>query len=455
MAHIVLVTGLLTGRINASFELASRLQKEGHEITFLCQPSTLEKIAANGFKARAVSEITFDYKDPRRSAMESSWFKKLWFHLKYLKSHYSEGLKILKLEEHQKLYREVNPDLALVDVEIHDMIFTAIALKIPIKLTTTWFSDTISINSPSIRTSVMPGRGFSGTKIGILMSWAVMRAKIHARVLLNRLRFENYRRWMFKTYAKRIGFDTTGLLVNTLPPLYSFTKLPIVTMTMSELEFPHKLAPNMMYIGPMVWVDRRHLPVDLAMNDRLRSIYETRRLQNGKLIYASVGSMAKDGIGFLKRIIAACEDQSDWQLVLSIGPHLSIGDFGAVAPQVHVFNWVPQPQVIANADCVVTHAGNNTMNECLHYAVPMVLYSGKKTDQDGSAARMAYHGLGRLGDKDRDTSMQIKSNIEMVLNDPSYHERIVKFNTLYQNYRNRALTPLLFEKENLKTDFVA
>lgn len=447
MAHIVLVTGLLTGRINASFELASRLQKEGHEITYLCQPSTLGKIESNGFKAVAVSKITFDYKDPRRSAMESSWFKKLLFHLKYSKSHYSEGIKILKLEEHKVLYREVNPDLALIDVEIHDMIFTAIELKIPVKLTTTWFSDKMSLKSPSIRTGVIPGRGFSGTKVGILLSWLVMRAKINARVLLNRLSFDNYRRWMFKKYAKTIGFDTSGLLVNTLPPLYSFTKLPIVTMTMAELEFPHKLASNMIYVGPMIRENRNLLNEDFVVADRLKSIYGKSEEENGKLIYGSLGSMATSGVAFLKKVIDACANETDWQLVLSLGPNLNIEDFGDVPSQVHLFNWVPQPEVISHADCVVTHAGNNTMNECLHYAVPMVLYSGKKTDQDGSAARMAYHGLGVLGDKDRDGSEQIKSNIEEVLTNKTFHEKMVEFNNLYQDYRARALTPLLFEEE--------
>lgn len=447
MAHIVLVTGLLTGRINASFELASRLQKEGHEITYLCQPSTLVKIKSYGFNALAVSEITFNYKDPRRSGMESSWFQKLRFHLKYLKSHYSEGTKILKLEEHKALFREVNPDLALIDVEIHDMIFTAIELKIPVKLTTTWFSDKISLKSPSIRTGVVPGRGFSGSRVGILFSWLVMRSKIHARVLLNRLTFENYRRWVFKKYAKNIGFDISGLLVNTLPPLYSFTKLPIVTMTMSELEFPHKLAKNMIYVGPMI-LDRRNLQnEDPVVLEKLKSIYAKRDEKKGKLIYGAIGSMATTGTTFLKKVIKACADQQDWQLVLSLGPNLNIADFGEVPSQVHLFNWVPQPQVISNADCVVTHAGNNTMNECLHFSVPMVLYSGKKTDQDGSAARMAYHGLGVLGDKDRDSAEQIRSNIVEVLTNTTFHDKMDKFNKLYQEYRARALSPLLFEEK--------
>jgi len=170
MAHIALVTGLLTGRIHSSFELASRLQKEGHSITYLCQPKTQKKIEANGFVCEPVSEITFDYKDPRRKDMESSWFKKFLFHFKNLDNHYAAGEKILQLDAHKKLLSKVNPDLILVDVELHDLIFTAVDLKIPIRLTTTWFSDTISLNSPSVRTGVMPG-----SKIKVFWSWFVMR----------------------------------------------------------------------------------------------------------------------------------------------------------------------------------------------------------------------------------------------------------------------------------------
>jgi len=445
MAHIAIATGLLIGRIHASFALASRLQKEGHTITYLCQPSTVKRIEENGFNCEPVTEITFNYKDPRRKNMESSWFKKLLFHYKNLNSHYAAGEEILQLDAHKRVLSKLNPDLILVDVEIHDLIFTAIELQIPIKLCTTWFSDTISSKSPSIRTSIIPGKGFKGSSLGIFLSWCIMRLKINARVVLNRLTFENYRRWMFKKYAHKIGFDTRELLTNTLPPLYSFTKLPIVTMTMSELEFPHKLSKNMIYVGPMVYEKRNNSKIDTTEIEKLETIFKTKAMEHKKLVYCSVGSLAKGHLPFLKKVINAVEKESDWLMILSIGPKMKIADFGLIPKNIHLFNWVPQLQVIQQSDCCITHCGINSINECLHYNVPMLLYSGGYTDEDGNAARMAYHGLGIVGNIKMDDQKKINTNLRRVLEEDSFKKKVKDFNKVYHQYLEQKLSPLLLD----------
>ncbi len=449
MSHIAIVTSLLTGRIHASFELASRLQREGHAITFLCQPSTQDKIEENGFICVPIPEITFSYEYPLRAKMESSWFKKLVFHFKHLKRHYSEGEKILNLEGHKEKLRHVNPDLILVDTEIHDLIFTSWELKIPTKLITTWFSDTISLNNPSIRTAIIPGVGLSGSKVGIFGSWLIMRLKINGRVLINRLKFEHYRRWMLKTYAKKIGFNTKELLVNTLPPLYSFKKLPTITMTMFELEFPHKIPQNSIYVGPMVnekRIDKNNMSAD---SNELDNILINVSKASKKLIYCSVGSLAKGHLPFIKNVIEAVSEQENWYLILSIGPKMDKNDFADLPVNISLFNWAPQLEILKHADCCITHCGINSINECIHNKVPMLLYSGQYTDENGNSARMSYHGLGIRGDVTQDSSTQIKANIETVLADEVFHLNMDKYHSIYLDYKARPLTPLLFDfKEN-------
>lgn len=442
MAHIAIVTGLLKGRINSSFEMSSRLQKEGHRITYLCQPESQERIEESGFLCFPVSEITFDYHDPRLP-LTASWFEKFIFHFKNLKSHYSHGKKILKLEEHKEVLRKVKPDLVLVDTEIHDFIFTALELKIPVKLLTTWFSDTISLRNPSIRTNVFPGKGFNGTKLGVFLSWVKMRIKIHGRVLINRLTFENYRRWMFKKYAKEIGFDTSGMLVNTLPPLWSFTNLPIISMTMSEQEFPHKLAKNITYVGPMVYQKRKTLNEDAIESQRFKKIFELKERENKKLIYCSVSSFVKGDVTFLKKVINAVAHEKKWLMVMTLGGNINTELLGELPSNVFLFSWVQQLKILANTDCSINHAGNNTINECIHFKVPMLVYSGKCFDQNGSAAKVAYHGMGIRGDKDIDDSKVINKNIFRILNESSFKSKMIEMNKLYQEYRQKGLTSLL------------
>ncbi len=445
MPHIAIVNNLLTGRLYASFELASRLQLEGHTITYLCQPRIQQKIEENGFTCFPVSEITFTYQDPRRLSMQSGWFKKLLFHFKNWNNHYSEGKKILKIEEHKEVLRKVNPDLILIDYEMHDFIFTAFELKIPTKLTTDWFSDKISVNSPSVRTSVIPGEGLSGTKMGIVFSWFVMRTKIYGRVLIDRITFENYRRSILKKYAQEIGFDTSGLLVNTLPPPYSFKKLPIMAMSMSELEFPHKLAKNFTYIGPMVYENRLFGKEFLMKCQQLEDIYRIKSESNKKLIYCSVGSLVKGYLPFLKKVIDAVANVDHLLLIMSIGPKMNLESFEYIPNNAYLYNWVPQLDVLKNSDCYITHCGIGSIHECIHLKVPMLLYSSKYVDQNGCAARMSYHGLGIRGDIAQDSSTRIKSNIETVLTDEMFKVNMNRYHRIYLDYKARPLTPLLFD----------
>jgi len=269
--------------------------------------------------------------------------------------------------------------------------------------------------------------------------------EINARVVLTRLTFENYRRWMFKKYAQKIGFDTSGLKINTLPPLYNFTKLPTVTMTMSELEFPHKLAKNMIYLGPMVHENRIiGKEFDSEMKN-LETIFDQKIKRNKKLIYCSVGSLAQGYLPFLKNVIAAVKNETDWIMILSIGPKMNIDTFKSTPENVHIFNWVPQLKVIKESDCAIVSCGLNTIHECLHFKVPMLFYSGHYTDQNGNAARMAYHGLGIRGNIHTDTSEQINHNLKRIFEDDSFKKTVIKFHSKYQEYRQRELSPFLLD----------
>ena len=54
----------------------------------------------------------------------------------------------------------------------------------------------------------------------------------------------------------------------------------------------------------------------------------------------------------------------------------------------------------------------------------MVVYSLQFNDQNGTAARVAYHGLGIVGDKDRDDAVTIRSHIRQLLLDQTHRRRV-------------------------------
>ena len=440
--HIAVAVPYLLGRLHSTFELVRRLEKEGHTVTCLCSAKIAIEIKMQGFTFVEIPEINFQFADPHRE-IHSSWLAKFNYYIKNLSKHYAYGKQLLHLDEYKSIIIKLNPDRVVADVELHDLIFTAIAAKFPVVLFHTWYSNKISLNLPSSRSSIIPGIGISGSKLGIGLNRIKMRLMVYGRLYINKLTFNNSRREVFRKYAKEIGFSRSNLMVNTLPPLYSFTKLPILTMAMFEMEFPHTPAKNLKYVGPMVYENRADSKIDDVTKDRIEEVFSLKERENKQLIYCSVSSFVKGDITFLKKVINAVKIEKNWLLVMTLGGNIKAELLEPIPSNVFLFNWVPQLKILANADCSINHAGNNTINECLHFTVPMLVYSGKYFDQNGSAARVAYHGMGIRGDKDIADSKSININISRVLNEPSFKSKMIEMNFIYQKYRQKELTPLL------------
>lgn len=440
--HIAVAVSSLIGRLHSTLELVSRLEKEGHTITFLCSSKTVTKIKSHGFSFIEIPEFNFQFADPKREIL-STWASKFKYYFKNLSKHYAYGKRILHLEEYKSIITKLGPDRVIADVELHDIIFAAISAKIPVVLFYTWYSNKISINLPSRRSSIIPGIGFSGSMIGIALNRLKMRFMVYGRLYINKLTFNNYRREVFRKYAKEIGFPRNNLMVNTLPPLYSFTKLPILTMAMFEMEFPHKPAKNLKYVGPMVYEGRADFKKKDGTSERIKEVFALKEKESKKLIYCSVSSFVQGDYTFLKKVMNAVANEKNWILVMTLGGNMTVNLLEPVPSNVFLFSWIPQLKILANADCCINHAGNNTINECLHFKVPMLVYSGKKFDQNGSAARVSYHGMGIRGDKDVDDSKTINKNIFRILNEPSFKSKMIEMNTVYNEYREQELTPFL------------
>ncbi len=436
--HIAVVAPSLLGRLHATFELVSRLENEGHQVTYLCDAATAKSINSQGFNHIKIPAINFNFTDPDQKL--NSWWQKLKFHLKNFGEHYRRGKSLLDLEEYQRIISKLKPDKVLVDVEIHDLIFASLAVKIPVTLYHTWYSDTRSVCLPPIRSSIIPGNGFSGSKAGIILAWIKISAMTYGRLLINRVTFSNYRREVISRYAKEIGFDRKDMRLSTLPPLFSFKKMPILTFAMTEMEFPHKAATNLRYVGPMVFTKRVDTKCSDVDKQRLSKIFKVKAEANKKLIYCSGSSYVKNDPLFLKKVIQAVKGQNEWIAILATGDHMKIASLGELPDNVYVFSWVEQLKVLEKADCCITHAGKNSMNECIHFSVPMLAYSGKNFDQNGNAARIAYHGIGIRGDKDIEDSATIRQNIKKVLTDPSYASKMATKYEVYQTYRQQFLT---------------
>lgn len=164
-------------------------------------------------------------------------------------------------------------------------------------------------------------------------------------------------------------------------------------------------------------------------DDYQREAEPTRRL-----IYCSLGSYLTPDRQFLKRTLAVAERRSDWVFILGLGGQVDMDGFASVPANVLVLNWAPQLDVLKIADCAVIHAGISTINECIYCQVPMLVHSTHTVDQDGTAARVAFHRLGIVADKRRDYSEQIEGNIERVLMDETIRRNLAAMQGYFLTY---------------------
>src|ERR671930_1402314 len=110
---------------------------------------------------------------------------------------------------------------------------------------------------------------------------------------------------------------------------------------------------------------------------------------DGKLVYLSLGSLGSGDVELMRRLIGFLAE-SEHRVVVSMGPqHAEL----ELAPNMVGAEFLPQPAVLPHVDLVVTHGGNNTVTESLHFGKPMVVLP-LFWDQYDNAQRMDELGPG-------------------------------------------------------------
>jgi MGT family glycosyltransferase len=121
--------------------------------------------------------------------------------------------------------------------------------------------------------------------------------------------------------------------------------------------------------------------------------------ESGLRVYVSLGTVFNGKPKVFERVLEGLE---------SLGAHVVVSagaSYGRLkerprGPRIHLFPQVPQVALLPRVDVVVTHGGNNTVQECLAAGRPMVVlpFGG---DQVANAARVERLGVGEGLDVER------------------------------------------------------
>lgn len=163
----------------------------------------------------------------------------------------------------------------------------------------------------------------------------------------------------------------------------------------------HRLGAGHQFVGPLLG----------GLPDRGAGLGELPRL-GGPTVVVSMGTVFARRPSFLRGIVAAFADSS-WTVVLATG-RLPVASLGVLPANVLARQWIPQWQVLAQADVLVTHGGMNSVQEALTRGVPMIV-APRSHEQRRTAELLCRWGVARRWPG----SAGIRRAAELVVDDPS------------------------------------
>jgi zeaxanthin glucosyltransferase len=209
-----------------------------------------------------------------------------------------------------------------------------------------------------------------------------------------------------RAYAKRAGLD-----INWDNPSATISKLAWITQCPREFDFESShWPPQFHHTGPF------H---DGA--GRINVDFPWERLTGEPLIYASMGTMLDGLTAVFRTITAATAKHKGFQLVLSVGDQLDPEQIGSLPSNTILVEHAPQLELLQRASVCITHAGLNTVLECLAQGVPQVAIP-VTVDQPGVGARITEKKTGLVVSLKELTGPHLSHILDQVLNSSTYRD---------------------------------
>lgn len=454
MARIAYISIGMNSTIHGSIELGRRLNSAGHELIFLSYKQIGNQVRANGFDFVYLEADDrwkrIEAQSPRPAARPGN-LPRLW---RWGKKMRQLRRRSMQLEELDAAIKQLQPDLVLIDIECHVAIMASREWGLPVALPMFWLSIFKQKDRPPLNTSLFPPKS-TVDRVAVWLAWAKLHAGIYKGQLKDLLSGIAIRAWFRPVFYSAIRYSALADLARRrgyrlkdevdrfqwLRP-YMYMRLPILSLNIYELDFPHSVHPNLSYVGPMLNRERKetHLPSKAAQP---WSDYKRGRANNNSqsrpLIYCAFGSFLASDPMLINEIIGLAKRRKDWDFLIGLGATRTSDDFEKPTQNVILMDWAPQVEVLGYASCAVVHAGIATINECIYNEVPMVVMSTHTNDQDGTAARVEFHGLGVVLEKNTVTAEQLEQNIEALLADQSTKSALARMSSLLADYEKQDL----------------
>ncbi|MEV0997600.1 glycosyltransferase [Nonomuraea sp. NPDC050202] len=197
------------------------------------------------------------------------------------------------------------------------------------------------------------------------------------------------------------------------------------TEPLPDLDFIHEGDLNL-YVYPEILDYTAERPLGPTWHRLDSSVRETEEeftlpfeRNDGALVYFSLGSLGSSDVELMQRVID----------VLATTPHQYIVSKGPLHEEIKLADnmwgaeFVPQTKIIPLCDLVITHGGNNTTTEALHFGKPMILLP-LFWDQYDNAQRVDELGYGVRLSTYTFTDEELKGAVAKLLGDTELRARL-------------------------------
>ena len=210
-------------------------------------------------------------------------------------------------------------------------------------------------------------------------------------------------KWIAKAFTKDIAKGISMKTDNWLDEIiYNPPKLNLVYTLREYQPYEDEFEEEQYkFLGPSIY-ERKAEPFDFVKGIK-------------PVVYISLGTVLKGKTSFFQNCIEAFRD-IDIDVIISVGKKFDSRKLKNIPNNIHVYNFVPQLQVLKIADVFVTHGGMNSISEALFCGVSMVVIPFV-SDQPVNARCIEKLGVGKrleYADVNKDT---LKDYVLSVLSD--------------------------------------
>lgn len=145
----------------------------------------------------------------------------------------------------------------------------------------------------------------------------------------------------------------------------------------------------------------------------------TDRPDGSALIYLSLGSLGGADVALMQRLVDVLAG-TEHRFIVSKGPQ---ADRITLADNMVGAQMVPQTTVIPQVDLVISHGGNNTVTETLHFGKPLIVLP-LFWDQYENAQRIDELGFGVRLDTYRFADAELTAAVDKLLADTALRARL-------------------------------